>query len=506
MDAVYARQSVDKKDSISIDTQIEFCKKEVVNPSSLTVYSDKGYSGSNLHRPEFQRLLDDVKVGKIDRIITYRLDRISRSVLDFANLIDFFEKHGVSFNSTQEKFDTSTPMGKAMLNITMVFAQLERETIQQRIRDNYYSRGEKGMYLGGPAPFGFSKTEMHTEQGRLKLLETNPQTVGKLKRLFQMYGNEGMTLGAIARQFNEEKIPSPNGTVWDSCKVSRILRNPISVRADVEVYHYYRNRGCNFTNELSDFALDKGCYLYGKREGHERKYTDVTNHILSLAPHDGIIPSDLFLRCQHRLDENKQIDNRRKSQITWLTGLIKCGLCGYSVTPKSSCHGKYTYLYCTGKTSYSCCDIEGNLGSLKTVESIIEDKIFQWSMQYSDLKACMEASENKERKKVLCRIEEINLSIQKLIDLVLESNNITAQYLNTKISELETERHELEEVADKLSLGRHEALTKEIADIQNEWAGLTIPQKSRIASLLISHIRLFTDEIEIMWNYDFDID
>lgn len=88
---------------------------------------------------------------------------------------------------------------------------------------------------------------------------------------------------------------------------------------------------------------------------------------------------------------------------------------------------------------------------------------------------------------------------------MLQSNDITAQYLNTKISELEVERRELEEVADKLSERRRDVLTKEIADIQYEWNSLGIPQKNRIASLLISRIRLFTDEIEIEWNYDFDI-
>ena len=102
MDAIYARQSVDKKDSISIETQIELCRKETKN-DEVAVYVDKGYSGSNINRPEFQRLLEDVKLGKVRHIVTYRLDRISRSVLDFANLIDFFSQHGVSFNSTDRK-------------------------------------------------------------------------------------------------------------------------------------------------------------------------------------------------------------------------------------------------------------------------------------------------------------------------------------------------------------------------------------------------------------------
>jgi len=503
MVAIYARQSIDKKDSISIETQIELCQRELADDQPCEVYSDKGYSGSSLNRPEFQRLLADVRSGKIERIITYRLDRISRSVLDFSNLVDLFGKHGVSFNSTQEKFDTGTPIGKAMLNITMVFAQLERETIQQRIRDNYYSRGEKGMYLGGPASYGFSITAAHTDQGTLKLLEPNPATVETLRRMYRMYGDDLMSLGAIARQFNTEKIPSPQGTIWDSSKVSRVLRNPVAVQADAEVYRYYRSQGCKFTNEPSDFILGHGCYLYGKRAGNERKYSDITNYTLSLAPHEGIVDSGLFLRCQERLDKNVQIDNRKRSQITWLTGLLKCGTCGHSVVPKSSCNAKYRYLYCTGKTSYACCDVEGNLGTLDTVEDMIRDRIFRWAERYSNLRANVEATQGQERNRLACRREEIDLRIRKLIDMAMESNDITARYLNEKVAELERERRALEAEEEKLGVGRCDTLRKEICDIRNSWDSLDLAGKSHIAALLISRINLSHDEIVIEWNYDF---
>ncbi|NLD87039.1 MAG: recombinase family protein [Clostridiales bacterium] len=506
MDAIYARQSVDKKDSISIDTQIELCKKECAIPEVIEIYADKGYSGSNLKRPEFQRLLDDVKAGKITRIITYRLDRISRSVLDFGNLMVLFEQHGVSFNSTMEKFDTSTPIGRAMLSITMVFAQLERETIQQRIRDNYYARGEKGMFLGGPAPFGFIKVEAHSELGKLKMLEENPGTIGILKQLYQMYGNEMMTLGEIARNLNEESVPSPNGTIWDSCKVSRILRNPVAVKADIDVFHYYQERGVKFTNEPVEFTLDKGCYLYGKRESNERKYTDVKDHILSLAPHEGVIEPDLFLRVQRRLDENKQIDNRRKSQITWLTGLIKCGKCGYSAIPKSSCNGKYTYIYCTGKTSYSCCDIDGNLGALNAVEAVIEDRIIKWAKQYSDIKAEITVSDNRERNRLQCRIEELNQEIQKSVAALIQASEVSAKYINERIEELDRECKMLVAELNNHTESNHgETLNKEISDLPGAWSSLSVQQKNSIASLLISRINLLKNEIEIEWSYDFDI-
>ena len=167
-DAIYARQSVDKIDSISVESQVEFCKKEVIG-REIKVYTDKGYSGKNIDRPAFQELLRDIESGKINRVIVYRLDRISRSVLDFANLIELFQKNHVDFVSTMEKFDTSTPIGKAMLMIVMIFAQLERETIQQRVIDAYSSRSKRGFYMGGRVPFGFELVETTIDGIRTKM-------------------------------------------------------------------------------------------------------------------------------------------------------------------------------------------------------------------------------------------------------------------------------------------------------------------------------------------------
>ncbi|GHU81073.1 hypothetical protein FACS1894191_7600 [Clostridia bacterium] len=124
IDAVYARQSVDKQDSISIESQIEFCKYELKG-GTYKGYTDKGYSGKNTDRPHFQELMRDIEQGIIRRVIVYKLDRISRSIIDFANMMGMFQQYGVEFISSTEKFDTSTPMGRAMLNICIVFAQLE---------------------------------------------------------------------------------------------------------------------------------------------------------------------------------------------------------------------------------------------------------------------------------------------------------------------------------------------------------------------------------------------
>lgn len=148
IDAIYGRQSIDKKDSISIESQFEFCRYELKGGEAKE-YKDKGYSGKNIERPDFQRLLQDIRLGLIKRVIVYKLDRISRSIVDFAKLMELFKQYDVEFVSCTEKFDTSTPMGRAMLNICIVFAQLERESIQMRVQDAFYSRCTKGYYMRG---------------------------------------------------------------------------------------------------------------------------------------------------------------------------------------------------------------------------------------------------------------------------------------------------------------------------------------------------------------------
>ena len=175
IDAIYARQSVDKKDSISIESQIEFCKYELKG-GNCKEYTDKGYSGKNTDRPKFQELVRDIKRGLIAKVVVYKLDRISRSILDFANMMELFQQYNVEFVSSTEKFDTSTPMGRAMLNICIVFAQLERETIQKRVTDAYYSRSQRGFKMGGKAPYGF-----HTEPIKMDGINTK-KAGGKSRR------------------------------------------------------------------------------------------------------------------------------------------------------------------------------------------------------------------------------------------------------------------------------------------------------------------------------------
>ena len=204
-DCIYARQSVDRKDSISIESQIDFCKYELKG-GSCKVFKDKGYSGKNTDRPEFQKLLGEIRKGRVRRVIVYKLDRISRSILDFANMMELFQEYDVEFVSSTEKFDTSTPMGRAMLNICIVFAQLERETIQKRVTDAYYSRCLKGFHMSGQAPYGYQLEPTVVEGIRTKKMVADPETSQYVKLMFEMYSEPETSFGDITRYFEEQNI------------------------------------------------------------------------------------------------------------------------------------------------------------------------------------------------------------------------------------------------------------------------------------------------------------
>ena len=201
-DVIYARQSVDRKDSISIESQIDFCKYELKG-GSCRVFKDKGYSGKNTDRPEFQKLLGEIRKGKVRRVVVYKLDRISRSILDFANMMELFQEYDVEFVSSTEKFDTSTPMGRAMLNICIVFAQLERETIQKRVTDAYYSRCLKGFHMSGQA-----QVEAEIEKPLDTLTGANATLLAYANKKIEDLDNRRKTLSKAIADLSVETLSS----------------------------------------------------------------------------------------------------------------------------------------------------------------------------------------------------------------------------------------------------------------------------------------------------------
>jgi DNA invertase Pin-like site-specific DNA recombinase len=144
-----------------------------------TKYDDGGFSGGNTDRPALQRLLADVRAGRIDVIVVYKVDRLTRSLADFAKLVELFDKHSVSFVSVTQQFNTTTSMGRLTLNVLLSFAQFEREVTSERIRDKIAASKRKGLWVGGMAPLGYD-----TRERKITVNKTEVETV---RTIFRSY-------------------------------------------------------------------------------------------------------------------------------------------------------------------------------------------------------------------------------------------------------------------------------------------------------------------------------
>lgn len=495
MTAIYARQSVDKKDSISIETQIEACKR--CCDGEYKIYSDKGWSGKNLERPQFQTLLADIKSGGIEKIVVYKLDRISRSLNDFSNLMEVFKKYGVEFASTVETFDTSTAIGRAMLGIIMVFAELERENILLRVKDNYYARGEKGLYLGGVPIFGFDKIPTRLDGIKTSVLVPNQQ-LSTVEYIYNAYRESRCSLGDIVKVLNEQGIPSPGGTAWDSSKVSRLLRSPIYVCADVEVYRYFKDKGAKISNPVEDFTGQRGCFLYGKRESNERKYTDVRDHVLSLGLHDGVIPAELWLEVQYKLDGNSQIKRGKSGSYSWLTGLIKCGKCGYSMRAMGG-----RYFYCTGKANLHLC---GGIDGKPEIADVEEAIYAELQRKFDEIRDIVidekKPQSSPKANKLKMQLETLNTQIDNLVDKIAETSAAIGKVLEERLERLIAQREQVQQELDKLGgSSKPKLLYQELIPLIDEFSDMPMETKREIAGQFISKILLWEDRIELQWKF-----
>ena len=482
-EAVYARQSVEKKNSISIEGQIELCRKAA--SGNLSVYRDRGYSGKNTERPDFQRLLRDIQAGKISKVYVYRLDRFSRSVADFGRLWEVLQEHHVEFVSVSENFDTTTPMGRAMLHIIMVFAQLERETTAERVKDNYYRRAQLGAWPGGPAPFGYSIGRANGADGRTIPTLIPSEYADYVVRIFNEYAVEGASLGSVAKRLNEEGVPSPKRGTWDNVALSRVLHNPTYVMADEQVYLHYKGLGCTVTASKEAFDGVHGVLLVGKRDRSKRKYTDVREHSVSVLNSIGIIPADVWLTCQYKLQKNQQIGNSGKGTHTWLSGLLKCAKCGYSL--KVLKEDTWRWLVCSGRYNLARCDAKITI-NVSELEEIVAGKISEMLESVPEERVAIQAEDPYEK-----QLEELDRRADRLMDAFAESCDLSSDYLRRALTRIENERQMLVE-ARRREQGK-------VAVPENiDFYKLSFEDKKSVAAQFIRRIEVEADAAEIVWS------
>ncbi len=505
-DALYARQSIEKKDSISIESQLEYCRYETHGEAYME-YSDKGFSGRDTNRPGFESMMNDIRTGKIKRVVVYKLDRISRSILDFANMMEIFQKYHVEFVSSTEKFDTSTPIGRAMLNICIVFAQLERETIQKRVIDAYYARSKRGFYMGGRLPYGYRLTSTVIDNVRTSMYEEIPEESEQLKLIYFMYADTDNSLGDIVRYLNEHQIKNLRGASWNPSRISEMLRNPVYVQADIDVYQFFRSQGANIYNPASDFTGYNACYLYKGRVSTSRKQSDLSDKEIVLAPHKGFIPSKTWLACRMRCLNNRQSTKTCKPKNSWLVGKVKCGNCGYALTIRKAKTKWGRYFVCSqsgscggnctgaGCTVYADVLEEYMLGAIK--EKLSEFQKLSYVTDTGEKGMYTFHKKNMTKEIRLIQVEE---EIEELLSKVSGASSVLIKYIDEKVSELDAERKALQKEIVTANIIDTGGRLKQITNHLKTWKTLSFEDRQAVVDTLIKVIRIADGNIEITWN------
>jgi DNA invertase Pin-like site-specific DNA recombinase len=220
---VYTRKSTDEgldREFNTLDAQREACEAYIASQRAegwvlvRDRYDDGGFSGGTLDRPALKRLLADIEQGRIDVIVVYKIDRLSRSLMDFAKLVETMEAHGVTFVSVTQSFSTTTSMGRLTLNILLSFAQYEREIIGERIRDKFAASKARGMWMGGKVPLGY-------DVANRKLVVNEPEAA-RVRRVFEVFVETGSGVETV-RRLQAEGVVAKSGRPLDKGDVYKVL-------------------------------------------------------------------------------------------------------------------------------------------------------------------------------------------------------------------------------------------------------------------------------------------
>lgn len=485
--AIYSRKSKFTGKGESIGNQIELCKEYIrvhygeTALDRITVYEDEGFSGGNLNRPDFKKMMEAAKKYKFKAIIVYRLDRISRNISDFAGLIEELSRLDIAFVSIKEQFDTGTPMGRAMMYIASVFSQLERETIAERIRDNMRELAKTGRWLGGTTPTGYGSESVKsvTIDGKSKKackLKLIPEEAEIVKTIFDLYiETDSQTI--TEAELIKRGIKTKNNKYFTRFSIKAILQNPVYMIADEEAYNYFINADSDLFFNKEAFDGVHGIMAYNRtsqEKGKATEYLPPSEWIVAVGLHPGIIPGKVWVQTQKSLERNKsKAYHKPRSNEALLTGLLCCS-CGSRMYPKiSRCRtadGKPIYTYVcklkerSQRTACSGNNANGNTMDMEITAQIkmlaedngafirqleqsrkfytgnrtnYEEQLASIRQEKADLKKKMDGladsladlGDSTARNHVAKRIEQLGLECAEIDSRIQELEELTSQYV-----------------------------------------------------------------------------
>ena len=329
--AIYTRKSSEEgleMEFNSLDAQREACEAYIVSQKQEgwialpDVYNDGGISGGTLERPALQRLLADIEAGHIDVVVVYKIDRLSRALMDFAKLVEVFDRHSVTFVSVTQQFNTTTSMGRLTLNILLSFAQFEREVTGERIRDKIAASRKKGMWMGGHPPLGYDVVE--------RKLVVNREEAPLVRHIFERF----LHVGSATLLMNELNAAGHTTKSWTTR--SGTMRP-----------------GRLFDKGVLYKLLNNRVYL-GKAVHKGKSYP---------GEHQAIIDAPIWDKVHSILSENarRRGNHVRAATPALLKGLVRCASCDRAMTPSHARKNgrRYRYYVCQSaiKNGHASCPV-----------------------------------------------------------------------------------------------------------------------------------------------------
>ena len=473
--ALYIRVSTQEQanEGYSVSEQTERLKKyaEAHGWIIYKVYTDPGFSGGTIDRPGLQQLINDVKRKKFDKVVVYKLDRISRSQKDTLFLIeDVFNKNNVDFVSMTENFDTGTAFGIAMVGILSVFAQLEREKIKERMQMGADARAKEGYYHGGPyAPIGYEYKD-----GELIINEYEALQIRKIYEL----ASTGLPIYSVYKYMRDHNFTHKYGK-WRDSSVRSVLTSIV------------------YTGQIQ-----------WKNEIYPGR-------------HEAIIDIETFNKMQDHLSKRDvgKFSKHPFQRTTLLGGIIFCGNCGaryyckqnVSKKPGVTPAQKYYTCYSRGKSSKSMIkdpNCKNKSWNVKDLDRIVLDEIRKLAIDPEYMDTLIEdnhsTDDGTDRQIILNRISEIDKQIGKLVDLY-QIGGIDFNAINEKIVSLNEEKASLEFNLDNESVSTPEISleeTKKILTTFSEVIDSATPEELRdLVHSLIDGIVINGEDLEIQWKF-----
>lgn len=302
-----------------------------IDKKRIEIFEDAGKSGKNTKRPAFERMMDKVKAGQVSHVVVYKIDRISRNLIDFSIMYNEFKYHRVAFISLNEQFDTSSAMGEAMLKIVLVFAEMERKLTSERVTDVMIGRAQSGLWNGARVPYGWDWDDE-------KKCPVHSKVEAKyVKQMYADYLNGGSSV-SIAKSYNANKIPTKRGGEWTSKTIADVIRNP----------------------------MNKGDYRYNYRESARGRKKPQEEVIYIKGVFEPLVSINDWEKANKLMDgrgfkmnSSGQIIMNKRCNV--FTGLIFCGKCGerYNVRSKDCRQGsgfRPSSYACGKKSRKGTCD------------------------------------------------------------------------------------------------------------------------------------------------------